>query len=366
MKKIIDGIDFYPVLNDASYYMICLSSMMNVLTHQNDLFQNTRTFDLLKLGWTMRYHTKKQILLDAPTRIYLDNLKKLFGVDTRKVKCKSLRQFRTYCKQSLMGLNRPLFIYAEGEPKEDNGQIIFSNDRGQHCGYVIYGIDLQTDRVLMLTNQMRLFGWSDISTVYDRLEHKLIFDPDVPESLSMPSPEQITNHLLKIIQPNLNPPNDFVLCKDHLKFFLRKAIGKPAYVNLPPFRAILGPNGIRSLAEDVVKYEEKLGGSATQKAKKFCRRTLIHKEERKIFISILVHTSSLASDKDICNEILCQGKRIESLWNRTAKGFASFYMSKNTHKIRKLYDTLIQLAQAEEHFLKTVHGFEYSLYPTFK
>ncbi len=357
MKTVISDIEFYQPAQDKSKHMICSSTFLNILAYHNPFFKKPILYDLLRVGWTFWYSSKKRRLRSMyATNGFLFNLNSLFSVNKESIFCSDLSHFRACVRERLIE-KRPLYIDLSGTPILIGEELKFIDIKPKHFTYVVFGFDSKNDTVLLLTNEASMVGWASISEVASRLKRNEIVDFMNPLDLQMPDQEKLAGFFLRKIRSNFKPYAILGTLIRINHYVWGNITKKYIPIDLPPVRILSGIGGIKKFSKDLVHLYELERNEVNDFSKHTCRKIIGFRDERAIFMRSLLGLACFNEKNHITKEIECLSQDLERTWVSLAKSFARVYMSEKKDSVDRIQEGLLNIKSQEKALLLLMQDF---------
>ena len=338
--------------------MICSGAFMSMLAFHDRLFADSRIYDLLRAGWNSWYYPKKREVRTANARSsFLKNLQSLFNVSARISSYQGAKHFRSFLQQHY-DEKRPLYMSVYGNPIVKGDEITFAKYRPLHFTFVAHGLDMRRDRVFLLSNQLGCARWASIREVESGIQrHNGIIELVVPSSCKFPTRCTIRNFLLDKINGDLIPRSVFY----NLRYFVRRLAKSTVYNNgffdLAPYGAISGPRAMIALARDLSTLFETSTQDVKPYSRQMCRNVLALREQRRIFLGILLDPSLYRGSEIVCQDIESRWRTLEEAWRLVAKSFARVYMSNAKATAAEIQCRLDDIVAKEQRILACIREY---------
>ena len=350
MKYVIEGIKRYEHVEQRPHYsfLICMSQAMNILRYQSPLFEDGRTYDLIRIGWSSWFLPNTVAL--QPSYMLgqcFTNLQTLFGARVVTVPCYRPEQLRDLLRVR-MPAGKPLFLFVLGKVRREGGRIHFideiSNDGDgtkRHNTFVAHGFDSFRDCILLLNNHSSVSGWFPVGAVGERLPGKRAYEIRVPSNCEMPSRAVLAKLLLDRVRSNFETSGRaYPVGMEML-----------THRNLPPAGTICGPVGIRAFADAQASYLSGHGRSIWEGNLWACKRILLMVQERGIFFSVLKEMLEGSNDLPELQGLSEAWDKLEKSWRIAAKLGTRVHETGDKDLVNRIQERFYHIAEEEERFL---------------
>lgn len=337
--------------------MFCSSTFLNILAYHNPFFKKPTLYDLLRVGWTFWYSSKKRRLSSMYVKNgFLFNLNSLFSVKSESIFCSDLSHFRACLRERLIG-KRPLYVDLSGAPVLVGEKLKFIDLNLKHFTYVVFGFDSKNDTVLLLTNGASMVGWASISEVASRLKRNEIVDFMNPLDLQMPDEEKLADFFLKKIRSNFKTCSALGTLRRINHYVWGNITRKYIPIDLPPVRTLSGIGGIEKFSKDLVHLYGLDRNKINDFSKHTCQKIIGFRDERAIFMRSLLGLARFNKKDHIIKEVECLSRDLEIAWLSLAKSFARVYMSERKDSVDRIQEELLQIKSREKALLLLMQDF---------
>ena len=345
MKHIIEGVKFYsePEGKPGQQYMFCMGHTMNILAFHCSLFEDLRTFELLKAGWSFWYSPKTGNFRHAYARSrFFFNLKTLFGVEIEALSCADPSQFRDLSHYHICS-DRPLLLWICLTPRKDD-----SDDGSDHMVFVGFGVDFNHDAVLLMNNRDHKLIWAPIEDIGYKFAHHRVHDFHVPGNCRMPEEDVVADLLRNKIESNFQSSGKLPYLKRYAER-LFETTHRISYREQPPAGTLCGPAGIHAMADGLALWYEDDTEWVRKRAHYACCEIMKLRYERTTFVSLVSALSTV--NKRMVQDISAFWERMTESWKKGARLFSKVYMSDKKNSIVEIQEHLHFVAEEEKQIL---------------
>ncbi len=337
MRYFVKGIRRHPIREESrpNYrFRYCIYPAMSILRFYSHIFDDVRTYDLMRAGWSSWYVPRKvSISVSFLSQCYL-NIEVLFGATVKSHLCPGPDELRELMYDRVCN-NRPLFLFIKGDPKKMGDEIRVTSGT-QHITFAGIGIDSVQDSVLLVNNFRQLGkGWCPIEDIGHRILSNLVDEIYVSSDCTMPSVDVLSNHLLIQVISNFddNPVQ----------------YGEVPVRDVPETEMICGFKGIHAFAEHPSFHRESMSVEETA-AQGITVGLLMNRQERSLFISIFEDFISSTYDPHTFRNIMAYWNELSQSWLIAAKLSKRLEMTENGNVISKFRDILHSIGEKEKKY----------------